>query len=790
MFHKNYYNFDQFLSRLNNLNGTCGLEAFDNAGCPQFYPQILWKTPADPMTAPYLRIALPTPLLRLFDYLPPTGPHPAPVRGQRVVVPFGKQTRVGVIVTTTETTDVPQAKLRQAIRILDSEPLLDSSIMNLLDWAADYYRFAPGEVIASALPGILRKGGSLDATEKIWRLTDAGRAVDRDTLHGRAPVQNKLLDILATHPAGATAETLSPAGKTWRQAAARLVARGWLETTEQLLTAQTVPTSGPATDRDQPPQLTGDQQVAVEAINRADGFTPFLLEGITGSGKTEVYLQIISRELERNRQTLLLVPEIGLTPQLVDRFRKRLDTDIAVLHSGLNDTERLSAWRDARSGRAGVVIGTRSAVFTPLPRPGLIIIDEEHDTSFKQQEGFRYSARDLAVWRARQLNVAIVLGSATPSFESLENANAGRYARLQLTHRPGKARQPTVKLIDLRRQPVKDGLTEPMRQAIARHLDADGQVLIYLNRRGFSPALLCTDCGALVECRRCDARLVYHKERERLICHHCGTEHTVPTSCAHCGSHELIPVGQGTERLEQALADQFGAEHIVRIDRDTTRRKGEIERRLDLVRSGTARLLLGTQMLTKGHDFPNVTMVGIIDADQGLFGTDFRSSERLAQSFVQVSGRAGRGERPGEVYIQTLFPEHPLLRTLVADGYEKFAEAALAERKLAGWPPYSSLALVRAEAPRRQTAFGFLADARDAADRLLASGEHAGVSYLGPASAPMERRAGRYRGQLLIRTANRAHLQQFLAAWRPALEQLKSARQTRWSLDIDPTELF
>jgi len=741
-----------------------------------------------------LRVGLATPVLRLFDYLcPDPGPGEqwqAPDRGKRVVVPFGSKTRIGMIVDIAETSTVPDTKLRQAHRIIDAEPLLDASLMALLQWATDYYRHAPGEVIAAALPGLLRQGGAVDAAERIWQATEQGRNVDSRALAKRAPVQARLIELVRAEPNGADAAVLSAAGKTWRTAATKLIDKNLLATASRRVAARSTRHRTDAQHIDAPPTPTGDQRAAIAAIMTANGFVAFLLEGVTGSGKTEVYLRCIEKELERGRQSLLLVPEIGLTPQLIDRFGRRLDTDLAILHSGLNDTERLAAWRLAREGTAGVVIGTRSAVFTPLPNCGLIIVDEEHDTSLKQQDGFRYSARDLAVWRARQLDVPVVLGSATPSFESLENVNAGRYEKLRLPNRPGKARQPGVRLIDLRTQPCKDGLTEPLREAIARHLADEGQVLLYLNRRGFAPGMMCTGCGQLVECRRCDARLVFHQHRARLVCHHCGAEQPVPGECAACHAPDLLPVGQGTERLEQALHQSFGPHRIVRIDRDTTRRKGEIERRLELVRSGAARILLGTQMLTKGHDFPNVTMVGIIDADQGLFGTDFRSSERLAQAFIQVSGRAGRANRPGEVYLQTLFPEHPLLGILIAEGYDRFAARAMEERRAAGWPPYSFLALTRAEASRRQTAFAFLDEARDLAAGLIQSGRFTGVRWLGPAAAPMERRAGRYRGQLLIQAGTRGQMQRFLGEWRPALDRLKSARKARWSVDVDPTELF
>ncbi|MBT8443870.1 MAG: primosomal protein N', partial [Gammaproteobacteria bacterium] len=643
------------------------------------------------MSESILRVAINTPLMQLFDYLPPAGAA-ATRRGQRIVIPFGRTRRVGVICDVRDSSELPRDKLRRAIDIVDDVPLFDEKMMALLEWAASYYRHPPGEVFSAALPGTLRKGAPaivVGATR--WRLTPAGREADTELLARRAKVQARLLALLQTSSDGLGQEDLAGAGATWRNALRTLEQKELIERYTDIPVA-TAQATGASVDT--PPVPTDEQRNAIDAITAATGFAAFLLEGVTGSGKTEVYLRCIQRHLDAGRQSLVIVPEIGLTPQLVERFTRRLDTIVAVMHSGLNDTERLHAWCNARDGTAGVVIGTRSAVFVPLQNPGLIVIDEEHDSSLKQQEGFRYSARDLAVWRARQLDIPIVLGSATPSLESLDNANAQRYRHLSLPQRAGAARQPDVRLIDLRHQPIKDGLTEPLREAMARHLDADGQVLVYLNRRGFAPSLLCTACGELVECRRCDARMVLHQRRARLVCHHCGAERPVPETCDACGASELLPVGQGTERLESALSELFPGHKIVRIDRDTTRRRGEIGRKLEQVRSGDARILLGTQMLTKGHDFPNVTLVCIIDADQGLFGTDFRASERLAQSFVQVAGRAGRGERPGRVLVQTYNPDHYAIELAARHDYEAFAEKELEERALLGLPPDRRAALI------------------------------------------------------------------------------------------------
>jgi primosomal protein N' (replication factor Y) len=731
------------------------------------------------------QVALGAPVMRLFDYLPAAENGEAGRRGQRVLVPFGKTQRVGVLVRTGVESDFPRARLRRVIRLLDEIPLFDPTLMDMLEWASHYYHYPPGEVFMAALPLALRRGNALDRTEAGWKLTGDGETAGSDSIDKRASVQKKILALVTKSGGVLGAGELSVCGTGWRKSIVSLEERGLLErVVMEITTAVPRPLPDAAA-----PDMTADQARAVEAVDKNAGFKPYLLEGVTGSGKTEVYLRCIEKQLQSDAQTLVIVPEIGLTPQLVDRFRRRLNAHVVVMHSGLGDTERLDAWRAAREGSASVIIGTRSAIFVPLARPGLIVIDEEHDGSLKQQEGFRYSARDLAVWRARQLNIPIIMGSATPSFESLENIRNGRYRHLLLPERAGGAKQPDIRLIDLRVFPAQDGLTEPMLRAIRQHLEADGQVLVYLNRRGFAPTLMCTVCGHVEECRRCDARMVVHQGRARVVCHHCGAERAMPAGCGECNG-ELKPIGQGTERLETALRSLLPEYGLVRIDRDTTRRRGEIQRRLEQVRSGEARLLLGTQMLTKGHDFPNVTLVAIIDSDQGLFGTDFRSAERLAQSVIQVAGRAGRGDRPGEVLIQTSFPEHELLTELVGSGYRSFSERALVERQQAGWPPYTCLTLLRAESSPREAAFSFLAEAGELAVDLINDEGLAGVIVLGPAPAPMERRSGRFRGQLLIRAERRGDMQRFVSQWRMLLDNLKSARRTRWSLDVDPVELF
>ena len=753
------------------------------------------------------RVALDTPLKRLFDYLePPSGLFAVPVSaGMRVRVPFGRQRLVGIVMEAATSTDVPSEKLKPISEVLDAQPVLDASALALLQWAADYYHHPIGEVLSSALPKAMRMGATAEAREERWSVTAEGMAGHAVGEPRRAPKQRELLGYLvaaedaaarvgqgvageAAHGGrqsaivGASATTLDGAFPKWRETARALAERGWVTSAEVSLTGG----ESRFAVRMQGPELRDEQRVAVDAVGEALGrFGAFVLYGVTGSGKTEVYLRLVERVLQQGRRALVLVPEIGLTPQLVGRFRDRFDTPMAVLHSALTDTERLAAWRDAFSGHARIVLGTRSAVFAPVPDLGIIIVDEEHDASFKQHEGgFRYSARDLAVVRAQRADVPILLGSATPALESLQNVAGGRYIRLSMPHRAAKAEPPRMALIDLRANAEHSGISTPAIQAMQRHLSEDGQVLVFLNRRGYAPTLLCTACGWIAPCQQCDARLTVHQGSQRLRCHHCGYDTRLPERCPICG-FAVKPVGQGTERIEEVLTSCFPGVALARLDRDVVRKRGDMEDVVRRMSSGEARILVGTQMVTKGHDFPNVTLVVVLNADQGLFSADFRAPERLAQTIVQVAGRAGRGTRPGEVLIQTEFPGHPLLLSLLSEGYDGFARAALTERQQASWPPFSRLAAVRDSAKTAEHALEFLAEARKLAGKLPR-----GVKLLGPVPAAMSKKAGRYHAQLLVEGADRASLHHFLQSWLPQVEQLPSVRRVRWALDVDPIELF
>ncbi|MEA9708594.1 primosomal protein N' [Xanthomonas campestris pv. raphani] len=740
------------------------------------------------MSAPVttLRVALPVPLPQLFDYLPPQdtdvdGPDRV---GCRVRVPFGPRELIGVVV---ERGQQPSAEgLRAALDWCDDTPLLVDELARSLHWLARYTHAPLGEAQASALPGPLRRGEPLADTHAwAWQLTEAGRTGAGSLRAGSRPAL--LAALLLAGPL--TEEPLEQQLPQWREAARNLAKRGYAE--RVAVAADTLP-ARPGTG----PQLNDEQQAATDAIRAGSGFATYLLDGVTGSGKTEVYLQAIADCLAAGKQALVLVPEIGLTPQTLGRFRARLGVPVHALHSGLSDGERARVWAAAWRGEAKLIVGTRSAVFTPLPNAGLIVIDEEHDGSYKQQDGIRYHARDFALVRGKALDVPVILGSATPSLESLHNAYSGRYRHLRLSRRAGDARPPRVRVLDVRKRPLKDGLSPEVLAGIGATLARGEQVLVFKNRRGYAPVLLCHDCGWTAACQRCSTPLhqtpmTVHAGGRRLQCHHCGARQPAPLACPACASLALQPQGIGTERLEERLVEAFPDAPVVRIDRSTTQRRDALE--TQLARLGTdAGILVGTQILAKGHDLPRLTMVVVVGIDEGLFSADFRAAEKLAQQLIQVAGRAGRADRPGEVWLQTHHPEHPLLQTLVNGGYHAFADAELQQREAAGFPPFAHLALFRAEAKDVAAANQFLIAVRALVGEQTPapSPALAPVECYGPMPAPMPRRAGFQRTQLLLSAAQRSALHRVLDAQMPAIHTLPQARRVRWSLDVDPIDLY
>lgn len=735
----------------------------------------------------YLRIALPSPLRRLFDYRAPAHIAAAAWQpGVRVRVPFGRREMVGILVKTATETTVPADKLKDALELLDSQPLLPADIMRLCLWTAQYYQHSLGDTFSWALPTLLRQGEAAEARQqKMWV---ALQPINLESpLLSRAPRQREALKILAQHAQGIAHERLEQFGISKDSVAALLKKKLVSQHIRQL---QDLPHKTPSLAQPELP-FNSEQQAAFDAINAdLQRFKAYLLAGVTGSGKTEVYLQLIREVLAAGKQVLVMIPEINLGPQTLERFTKRFNARIALLHSNVNDRDRLEAWLAARSGHADIIIGTRSALFTPLKNLGLIIIDEEHDASYKQQEGLRYHARDLALVRARSANVPIVLGSATPSLESLHNAHSGRFALLRLTKRAGGASQPKFIRLDVRSLPLDSGISAPLHKEIRKTLEAGQQVLVFLNRRGFSPVLMCNDCGWMSQCGQCDARLTLHQRYNELRCHHCGHIEARPHNCPSCNKVDLRPIGAGTERAEERLQILFPDTPVLRIDRDSTTRKGSMDALLTTIGSGEPCIMVGTQMLAKGHHFPRVTLVAILNADGGLFSADFRASEKMAQLIVQVAGRAGRAGDPGRVIIQSELADHPLLVQLSEQGYFAFAEQALSERRATGLPPFSYLALLRADALKAELADIFLEDAYSIAEQLVELLASEGVELLGPVTSPMERRAGRYRAQLLLQANSRAQLHRLLTPLCSNLENLPSARQCRWSLDVDPIDLF
>ncbi|HUH38031.1 MAG TPA: primosomal protein N' [Spongiibacteraceae bacterium] len=735
---------------------------------------------------PILRLALPCPLRRLFDYLPPAGVDVARLRpGQRLQVPFGRRQSLGLLVEIAARSALPAHQLRAASAVLDAQPVLDEALLKLVLWAADYYQHPVGDALFHALPVLMRQGPLRVAEAVHWRLTERGMGLPAGALQ-RAPRQAQALAALQAADSvsleALVAQDIAPA---------ILKALADKGLAERFHAAAPAVSAAPAAPRKLQAELVlnAEQAGALAAVNAALGrYACLLLEGVTGSGKTEVYLQAIAEVLRRGQRALVLVPEIGLTPQTLARFRARLGCEVAVLHSGLSDRERLAAWQCAADGEAGVVIGTRSAVFTPLAGLGLVIVDEEHDASYKAQDGFRYSARDLAIKRAADAGCPVLLGTATPSLESLNNALGGRYQHLRLRERAGGALAPRMRVLDIRGQVDQAGLSDGLLAAMAATLGRGEQVLAFINRRGFSPALQCSDCGWLAECAHCDARLTVHAAARRLRCHHCGHQQALPGACPTCASPALDFRGPGTERCEQVLAAHFPRVPVLRIDRDSTQRKGSLERYLAQIQRGEPCILVGTQMLAKGHHFPAVTLVAVLDADGGLFSADYRATERMGQTLMQVAGRAGRAERPGEVIVQSRSPDHPLLEVLLADGYNAFARVLLGERRQLGLPPFCHLALLRAEARSLSEAEDFLVTLREQATADGAALEAAGVRLTGPLPAPMARRAGRYRAQLALQSRSRGRLNQVLGALCALAERAPTRRDLRWAVDVDPVE--
>ena len=740
------------------------------------------------MTMLILRVALNSPLRSLFDYLPPDNYAPrqfAP--GQRLQVPFGKSgVRIGIIISLTDTTQVPRHKLKKALALLDETPLFPAKHLKLIEWASHYYHHPIGDVVFTSIPSSLRKGKAAKIKQEvIWRPTVSGRKLKPEKL-SRAKKQLSILQFIKQHQHGVSQTRIQNEFENARNPLNELLLKNLIEKTTAA-TENSDETVACQNDNAWILKPNKEQQYAIDKITASSAaYHAFLLNGVTGSGKTEVYLQLIRYILESGKQVLVLIPEIGLTPQFIERINERFGDSIVALHSGMSEGERLIAWLNARNGTASVVLGTRSAIWTPMPRLGMIIIDEEHDLSYKQQDGLRYSARDLALIRGQREKIPVLLGSATPSMESMKNTRDGRYQELLLPKRVNNAKLPDIQIHDVKNEKMHGAISQYLLKNIKQCLHNKQQILLFLNRRGYAPVVMCHDCGFISQCPRCNVYMTFHKHKERLRCHHCGHSERLPNTCPDCSGNQFIDVGHGTERLEETLAELLPEAKILRIDRDSTRRKGSMQKMLNDIHTGDADILIGTQMLAKGHHFPNVALVGIVDADRGLFSIDYRASERLAQILMQVSGRAGRDGTPGTVIVQTHYPEHPLLSILALHDYAQFTDLLLEERQQTQLPPFSFQVLIRAESNQQAIAIKFL----NIAKTRLQTAAQGKLEIYGPVSAPMEKRAGRYRLQLIIQAGNRQTIKKFLTPWIESLDQLPEARKVRWSVDVDPQDMI
>jgi len=725
-------------------------------------------------------VAVFAPVRRTFDYLLPSELSSIDnIVGRRALVPFGRSTRVGIVVERKRSSEFKSNRLKDIRELLDDTPVLSLQSLGLAHWASDYYHHPIGEVVAAMLPTRMRRNANLPVKKsKIWQLTEGGSEIISQLDH-RARRQKQLLVLLRR--GNCTQESFSELGFEWRPVVRRLLAKCWVEEVDRELKID----SQTENLQKSPVVLNDEQRSVADKIERHVGaFGTIVVQGVTGSGKTEVYLHVVECCLNRGKQSLILVPEIGLTQQLVKRFTERFGCRVGVMHSGLSESERALTWVRCARGELGLLIGTRSAVWTPLPALDLIVVDEEHDQSYKQQDGFRYSARDIATVRAQLDGIPVVLGSATPSLETLANVQRGKYSHTRITSRPRNISMPRVSLIDVRGIPLLSGLSRELIDAIETSLDSGGQVMLFLNRRGYSPLLICRGCGEPQRCDRCDSYLVYHKASETARCHHCDKKWTVIRIPKCCSDPSPTHIGLGTERIEEAVKELFPKKSVRRIDRDSVRRKGYFDGVLAEVAEGEIDILIGTQMLAKGFDFSNVALVGVVDTDSRLYSVDFRAEERLAQLLIQVAGRAGRASIAGRVLVQTHQPQHPVLKQVIKDGYDGYVQDALRQREEAGLPPYSAMTIVRAESRQPTKALEFLGLVRDVLNTPAQEGFE--VSY--PIPAFMERRAGKYRALVVIRANSRVRSGQLLETHLSRIDDLARKARVRWSLDVDPQD--
>ena len=732
------------------------------------------------MSLDLVEVLIPIPLMEKFSYLPPKNNSNLLKQGSRVLVPFGKRTLVGVVWSFSDRDKSLKRKYKHIKEVLDEVPLLDTNSIHLAEWSSRYYHYPLGEIISYFFPPSLRKGKEAKFRESQYlELTSKGSFLEEEAL-SRAPIQQKLISILKDKKE-ITLKSAQAFGVS-NAAVNGLIEKGFVNRFSRELSPYKKLENKQLSS---PKQLNPEQHKAVNAIKKAkDKNTTFLLDGITGSGKTEVYLQAIQEVINEGKQALILIPEIGLAPQAEERFREYFGDRVMSFHSAKNEREKVDAWLGASRGLVDIIIGTRSSVFLPMKNLGIIVVDEEHDLSFKQMEKFRYSARDMALYRAKLEKIPVVLASATPSLETLKNVQEEKYKVLKLNKRATGASLPTFHAVDLKGKELHEGLSKELLEATQTELDKGNQVLIFLNRRGYAPSLICKVCGWISNCDRCDALMTVHKNPLKLHCHHCEAQKPYPSKCQSCGSDDFLTYGFGTERVEEFLRGHFPNTKTLRIDSDSTRKKESLNEYFDEIKKGEPIILLGTQLLAKGHHFPNVTLVGIIDADSGLFSADFRGSERVAQLMTQVSGRAGRDKKPGRVILQSYCLDHPQIEEIITGSYEKFAKRLLEERKSYKIPPFSFQAKIFAESPKSLVSRDFILNILNQSkiEKQISSN----VRIVGPLPSIMEKKSGVYRWELSIFSSSRSNLHKFLDVMQSRLYEPKLTKQVRWSIDVDP----
>lgn len=723
-----------------------------------------------------LEVVFATPVRRRFDYILPAHISTDDIVGCRVLVSFGRKKQTGLVVAIKTESEVPPNKLKPIISRVDETAILKSAMLRLAIWASQYYHHSLGEVCFSMLPTKYRQAiaFALPKTD-YWLLREP---IAELKINPAAKKQQLCIDLITQNRDGVTTQTLRDAGISSQVTRA-------LSSKHIIYSEGRISDASPVMPKIAPHELTREQQQAMTEIE-LNKFQVSLINGVTGSGKTEIYIRCIKQVLDAGKQALVLVPEIGLTPQTVRRFAERLDYPVNLIHSGLNQNEQADCWSLCTLDKPRLVIATRSGLFAPLTNLGIIVVDEEHDTSYKQASGWLYSARDLAVVRANQNNIPILLGSATPALESLQQAKNGLYQEFLLTERATEQSVPGINILDIRKLPMQQGMSKPLLDLMSQRLSKGQQVMVFLNRRGYAPVLMCHDCGWLAECQRCHSQYTIHRAQNQLRCHHCDARRPMVNTCPDCQSGNVTAVGTGTERIEEYLLQKFPDHPMVRIDRDSTRAKGAMQQYLDGIQTGEYQLLIGTQMLAKGHHFPNLTLVVIVDMDGALFCSDFRAVERFGQLMTQVSGRAGRGEEPGQIVLQTRQPDHPHISTLVNGDYRQFAENLLRERQLTSWPPFSYLANLKAQAVKEQHPVSFLTAVKKSMQGLANDIE---VVLLGPVPATQFKKAGKFRYQLLIQAQDRKNLHRLIESMLECIDREKLAKSVRWTLDVDPHEM-